>query len=187
MDIDQIIEKNQPLSQSAKMIFKSIVEEIKLPKHSIVIRADKFEKNIYFIKTGIARTFSIIHDEEITFSFGKEGDTIASLKSYIDNQKGYESIELLEDCTLYKLNIEKLKSLFNENIEIANWGRKFAEKELIKAEERLLSRQFGNATERYTELLNNYPNLIQRVQLGYIASYLGITQVSLSRIRTKII
>lgn len=167
-------------------MLKKNIEEINLPKHSITIRADKVEKNIYFIKKGIARAFFNIDGNEITFSFGNEGDTIASLKSYIANQKGYESIELLEDCVLYKVNAENLKNLFNENIEIANWGRKFAEHELLKAEERLISRQFGTATERYIELLKNYPDLIQRVSLGHIASYLGITQVSLSRIRTNI-
>lgn len=186
MDFDQIIDKIHTLSTSAKLILKQNVEEVCLPKHTIIIRADKIEKNIFFIKKGIARTFFEVDGNETTFSFGKEGDTIASLKSYIDNQKGYESIELLEDCILYKLTTENLKNQFHENIEIANWGRKFAEYELLKAEERLISRQLGTATERYTELLKNYPNLIQRVQLGHIASYLGITQVSLSRIRTNI-
>ncbi|MEG2100855.1 MAG: Crp/Fnr family transcriptional regulator, partial [Flavobacterium sp.] len=80
----------------------------------------------------------------------------------------------------------KLQKLFEIDIHIANWGRKFAEKELIKTEERLISHQFSNATERYLELLQNNPQLIQRVQLGYIASYLGISQVSLSRIRAEI-
>lgn len=186
MDIDQIIDKIHPISSAAKLVLKNNIEEINLPKNSIVIRAEKIEKNIYFIKLGIARTFSNIDDNEITFSFGKEGDTIASLKSYIDNQRGYENIELIEDCVLYKLNTEKLNNLFNDNIEIANWGRKFAEHELLKAEERHISRQFGSATERYTTLLKKYPEIIQRVPLGYIASYLGITQVSLSRIRTQI-
>jgi CRP-like cAMP-binding protein len=186
MNIDQILDKIYPLSAKSKLVLKDNIVEVNFPKHQIVIHADKIEKNIYFIKKGIARTFSIIDDNEITFSFGKEGDTIASLKSYITNQQGYENIELLEDCGLYELNTKNLQTLFNENIEIANWGRKFAEIELIKAEERLISRQLGTATERYAELLKNYPDLIQRVQLGYIASYLGITQVSLSRIRTNI-
>ncbi|MBD0724153.1 cyclic nucleotide-binding protein [Flavobacterium sp. L1I52] len=186
MNIDQILDKIYPLSAKSKLVLKENFIEVSFPKHLIIIRADKVEKNIYFIKKGIARTFSRIDDNEITFSFGKEGDTIASLKSYIANQKGYENIELLEDCELYELNTENLQNLFNENIEIANWGRKFAEQELIKAEERLISRQLGTATERYNELLKNYPDLIQRVQLGHIASYLGITQVSLSRIRTNI-
>lgn len=108
------------------------------------------------------------------------------MKSYIANQKGYENVELLEDCLVYKLNTQDIRKLYTENIEIANWGIKFAENELLKAEDRLLTRQFGTATNRYEILLKNYPNLLQRVQLGYIASYLGITQVSLSRIRANI-
>ena len=186
MDIDQILDKIYPLSTESKLLLKKNIVEISSPKHNIIIRADKIEKNIYFIKKGIARTFSNIDDNEITFSFGKEGDTIASLKSYIANQEGYENIELLEDSELYELNTESLQNFFNENIEIANWGRKFAENEWIKAEERHISRQNGTATERYIELLENYPDLIQRVQLSHIASYLGITQVSLSRIRAEI-
>lgn len=108
------------------------------------------------------------------------------MKSYVANQKGYEDIELLEDCQLYELKTKDLQALFEKDIHIANWGRKFAEQELVKTEERLISRQFKTATERYKDLLKNHPDLIQRVQLGHIASYLGITQVSLSRIRAEI-
>jgi CRP-like cAMP-binding protein len=79
-----------------------------------------------------------------------------------------------------------LQQLFETDIAMANWGRRFAEKELIKTEERLISRQFRTATERYQELMQQQPGLLQRVSLGHIASYLGITQVSLSRIRADI-
>lgn len=108
------------------------------------------------------------------------------MKSYVEDQPGYETIELLEDCELYELKTENLKKMFNEDVHIANWGRKFAENELIKTEERLISKQFKNASERYLELMKDHPELIQRVQLGHIASYLGITQVSLSRIRAEL-
>jgi len=186
MNIDQILNNIHPIKASSKLTLIESFEEISLPKHHIILRSDKLEKNIFFIKKGIARTFSNIDDNEITIAFGEEGDTIISLKSYILNQKGYENIELLEDCELYKLNTENLQNLFNKDIDIANWGRKFAEHELIKAEQRLISHQLGTATERYIELLKNHPTLIQRVQLGLVASYLGITQVSLSRIRANI-
>ena len=109
-----------------------------------------------------------------------------SMKSYTQDEKGYEDIELLEDCELYELKKEDLQKLFDSDIHISNWGRKFAEIELVKTEERLISRQFKNATDRYLELLTNHPELIRRIQLGHIASYLGITQVSLSRIRAEI-
>ncbi len=186
MNIEQILAKVYPLSDPSRLTLTKNIVKVSFPKYHRILQADRIEKQIYFIKKGIARTFFLIDGNEITFSFGKEGDTIISMESYIANQKGYENIELLEDCELYKLNIENLQQLFNENIEIANWGRKFAELHLLKAEERLMSRQFGTATERYKELLKNYPDLIQRVQLKHIASYLGVTQVSLSRIRANI-
>ncbi|WP_445430823.1 Crp/Fnr family transcriptional regulator [Chryseobacterium indoltheticum] len=186
MDIEQILDKIYPLSESSKLILKNHIVELSFPKNKILISADKIEKDFYFIKKGIARTFVYTDGDETTFSFGKEGDTIISMKSYIAHQKGYENVELLEDCLVYKLNTQDIRKLYAENIEIANWGIKFAENELLKAEDRLLTRQFGTATKRYEILLKNYPNLLQRVQLGYIASYLGITQVSLSRIRANI-
>jgi len=186
MNIDQILDNIHPIKTSSKLTLIENFEEINLPKHQIIIRSDKVEKNIYFIKKGIARTFSNIDDNEITIAFGEEGDTIISLKSYILNQKGYENIELLEDCELYKINSKNLINLFYTDINIANWGRKFAEQEIIKTEQRFISNQLGTATERYIELLKKHTSLIQRVPLSLIASYLGITQVSLSRIRANI-
>lgn len=186
MNIDLIINNIYLLPDTSKELLKQSITEVQYKKGHILLKADTIEKNIYFIKKGIARAYSHIPDTEITFWFGKEGDTIISMKSYIANLKGYENIELLEDCELYELKAENLQRLFETDIHIANFGRRFAEKELIKTEERLISRQVRTATERYKELLKNSPDIVQRVQLGHIASYLGITQVSLSRIRAEI-
>jgi CRP-like cAMP-binding protein len=183
MTIDEILGTIASLPIMSREKLKENIQEVAFPKGTIILKADYIEKDIFFIKKGIVRGYSSRENGEVTFWFGKEGDTIVSMRSYVENQKGYENIELLEDCELYVLKAEKLQQLFIEDIHIANWGRKFAERELIKTEERLLSLQFRSATERYTELMGKNPNLIQRVQLGHIASYLGITQVSLSRIR----
>jgi CRP-like cAMP-binding protein len=186
MEIDQIIDQIYKLPEKSKIALKENISEVSCPKMQVLLKADKIETNIYFIKKGIVRAYAIHGDNEITFWFGKEGETIISMKSYVENQKGYENIELLEKCELFELKISDLQRLFNEDIHIANWGRRFAEKELIKTEERLISRQFRTASERYKELLKDNSDLIRRVQLGHIASYLGITQVSLSRIRAEI-
>lgn len=186
MNIDQILDNIYPLPHTSKEVLKESISEVKFKKGRILLRANKIEKNIYFIKKGVARAYSNKDNDEITFWFGKEGDTIISMKSYIANQKGYENIELLEDCELYELKTKDLQRLFENDIHMANWGRRFAEQELVKTEERLISRQVRTATERYKELLKDNSDLIQRIQLGYIASYLGITQVSLSRIRANI-
>ncbi|RYU92740.1 Crp/Fnr family transcriptional regulator [Emticicia agri] len=186
MQIQQILTQIHPLPEASQAQLIACISEVHFPKKHLLLKADTIERKIYFIKKGIVRAYAYQNDNEITFWFGKEGETIISMKSYVMNQPGYENIELLEACELYELQTDKLQALFHKDINIANWGRKFAEQELIKTEERLIARQFSTAAERYAALLKNYPDLLQRVPLGYIASYLGITQVSLSRIRAEI-
>ncbi|MCH4824654.1 Crp/Fnr family transcriptional regulator [Gramella lutea] len=185
MKIDEILDKVYKLPDQAKQKIIESIDEVNYKKGEILFQADKIVQEIYFIKKGIVRAYTKTSDNDITFWFGKEGDTVISMRSYVANNKGYEDIEVLEDSEFYKVDISYLRKLFKEDIHIANWGRKFAEQELIKTEKRLISRQFRTAKDRYKELIENNPDLIRRVQLGHIASYLGITQVSLSRIRAE--
>lgn len=185
MNIDTILNQIFTLPENSKSILKNLISEVEFPKDSIIIKAGKVEKTVYFIKKGIVRAF-VPENQDLTFWFGKEGDVVLPMKSYVDNYQNYENIQLLEDCVLYQLKIDALRKLFETDINIANWGRKLAERELVKTEELFISRQFRTASQRYEEILTKQPEIIQRVQLGYIASYLGITQVSLSRIRSEI-
>jgi len=186
MTIDEIIDQNFKIPETSRDALMQYISEVSFQKNHILMRADKIEKSLYFIKKGVVRAFSIINDQEISFWFGQEGEAILSMKSYIHQEKGYESIELLEDCEFYKIDTADLQKLYSQDINIANWGRAFAEKEMLKTEERLISRISMNATERYLQLMKLNPDLLLRVQLGHIASYLGITQVSLSRIRAEV-
>lgn len=186
MNIDKILDRVYPLPDSSKLSLIKHVEQLSYPKGFCLMEADKIIPHMYFIKRGIVRAYSTMEDKDITFWFGGEGEPVVSMKSYVENKPGYENIELLEDCEFYKLETNILRKLFTEDIHIANWGRKFAERELVKTEELVISRQFKTALERYKNLMREKPELLKRVQLGHIASYLGITQVSLSRIRAEI-
>lgn len=186
MTIEQILDRIYPLPDSSKSSLKETIEEVSLPKNFCLMEAGKLIPHIYFIKKGIVRAYATTEEKDITFWFGSEGEPVVSMKSYVENNPGYENIELLEPCELYKLKTDNLKKLFHEDLHIANWGRKFAERELVKTEELIISRQFKTALERYKDLMRDKPDLLMRVQLGHIASYLGITQVSLSRIRAEI-
>ncbi|MBL1222375.1 Crp/Fnr family transcriptional regulator [Chryseobacterium sp. L7] len=186
MEIDQILDRIYVLPEASRNALKQHITEVSHPKSFCLMEADKIIPYIYFIRKGIVRAYASTAENDITFWFGSEGQTALSMKSYVENKPGYESIELLEDCDLYVLETENLKKLFEDDIHIANWGRKFAEKELVKTEELIISRQFKTSLERYKDLMTNNPDLLKRVQLGHIASYLGITQVSLSRIRAEI-
>lgn len=186
MDIDQILDTIYILPEASKNSIIQHVTEISHPKNFCLMEADKVVPRLYFVKKGIVRAYASTAENDITFWFGSEGETVISMKSYVEDKPGYENIELLEDCELYQLETKDLKKLFNEDVHIANWGRKFAERELVKTEELIISRQFKTALERYKDLMRDKPDLLKRVQLGHIASYLGITQVSLSRIRAEI-
>lgn len=186
MDIDLILNAIYPLPLASRARFTEAIEEVSFPKGYILLRAQKVESTIYFIKKGIVRAYENTAENEITFWFGQEGDPVISMKSYIKSEKGYEDIELLEKTELYQISSAQLQTFYSEDLHIANWGRKLAEQELIKTEERLIAMQFKTATQRYKDLLDQQPGLLNRVSLGHIASYLGITQVSLSRIRAEI-
>lgn len=162
------------------------LEKAEYPKGHLLIKAEKIERSVYFIEKGIARAYYDQEDKEVTFWFGAESDILLSYNSFFLGKPGYETIELLEDSVLYKISNEVLQNLYNTNLDMANWGRKLVEAELIKTEERFISRQFKTAASRYEDFISSYPAILRRVQLGHIASYLGISQVTLSRIRADI-
>lgn len=186
MQLTEILDKTYPLSEASKALLEAHFTEITLPKGHILLRPDTVERMVYFIKRGSARAYSDLGEEETTFWFGIEGAPLLSMRNYVYGAPSYEYVELLERCELYAIDIDKLKALFSADLGIANWGRIFAEHELVKTEERLISRQFKAAEDRYLELLQHYPEFILRVPLRHIASYLGITPISLSRIRKQI-
>ena len=185
MDINEIIDRIHHIPESSAGKLVACFSEISLPKGFRMLEAGKVETDIYFIRHGLARAFIPGDGEEITFWLGKEGDALFSLKSYTDSLPGYETIELMEDSDLYRLKRDALQLLFKEDIEIANWGRRFAEREFQQAERRLIPFLHTTASERYARLLEESPDLLQRLPLEHLASWLGITPVSLSRIRAR--
>lgn len=185
MNIEDILDRIQVLPLSSKETLKPYIEEVHYSKGQLLMQYDRVETAVFFVKKGIVRAYAPQADSDVTFWFGEEGETVLSMKSYVEDQKGYENIELLEDGEFFKISSHVLKKLYTEDIHICNWGRKLAEAELLKIESRLITRETLSAKQRYQALLKQHPSLLQRVPLKYLASYLGITPVSLSRIRKE--
>ena len=186
MDVSDIINKIYRLPQTSLDTLIGSVSEVEYPKNFHLHRENKKETKSYFIKKGIVRAYTHKDDKEVTFWFGQEGDLVLPLQTLSAGLGEYATVELLEDCILYEIALERLQELYLNDIHIANWGRRTAECACIKSEKLYIARQFKTSLERYRELLGEYPDIVQRVQLGIIASYLGISQVSLSRIRARI-
>ena len=183
MNINDIINSIYPLPQLSLDTLAASISEVEYPKKFHLHREYKKETKSYFIKKGIVRAYAHKDDKEITFWFGQEGDLIFPLQTLFAGLGEYATVELLEDCVLYEIDLGRLQDLYRNDIHIANWGRRYAESACIKSEKLFIARQFKTSLERYQELINEYPSIIQRVPLGIIASYLGISQVNLSRIR----
>lgn len=162
---------------------------LEFPKRHILTSSFQKDPYFYFLEKGISRSYCVIDGKEITSWFGMEGDIQFSTNNFYGKTNGYEYevVQLLENSIIYAIPTQDLKTLYQTNIEIANWSRKLHEEAFLKNEQRLISRLYKSAEERYEELMHTQPELFQRVNLSYIASYLGISQVTLWQLRKKCI
>lgn len=184
MEIADIINRIYHLPPVSLDAFIRCVTEVEYPKRFLLFRQGRKEKMSYFIKQGFARAYTLKDGKEVTFWFGREGDTLLSFPTLFDGQE-YANTELLEDSILYEIELARLQELYATDIHLATWGRRHAELSCIQAEKLFIARQFKTSAELYQELVDGHPDIAQRVPLGIIASYLGISQVNLSRIRAK--
>ena len=142
MELQEILNAIYRIPEASADRLASCSVRIDRPKGCRILEAGKVETDLFFIARGIARAYIPTGDREITFWIGQEGTAIVSLRSYVCNGAGYESVELMEDSSLYRLRRNDLDTLYREDIHIANWGRKFAESEFLRTEERLIPPAF---------------------------------------------
>ena len=143
-------------------------------------------RTIYFVKKGIARIYYYKDGIDITESFASENTLIARVESLFTGTPSRKAIQIVEDAEILAINATKLFQLYDTFPSIERLFRKIFEGAYVETVNRIESIQFHSAEERYLALLQDTPNIVQRVPLKCIASYLGITQVSLSRIRANI-
>ncbi|WP_179197617.1 Crp/Fnr family transcriptional regulator [Hymenobacter crusticola] len=186
MTLTDILQTTYPLPGTSLAKILALAEYIELPKGTRLFRDDQVAQHIYVLQHGLARAYAQRADREVTFWFSDEGAVIVSIRSYTEQAVSYEIIELLEDSGLFRLNMHALRQLYQTDVHLANWGRAMVERVWLQTEQQLIARQFRTAAERYADLLLQSPHLLQRVPLGHIASYLGITQVTLSRVRAQL-
>lgn len=166
-------------------ILNDSFEEVVCSKNDFLLQSSQVCRHLYFIKHGAVRGYYILEDKEITHWFGFENDFVTSFHSFITGQAAVENLQLMEGSILWKISKEKLDQLYNRYHAIERLVRIIYEKYYIRLEERFVNAQFKTAAERYESLVLQSPHIIERVPLGYIASYLGISQETLSRIRNR--
>lgn len=175
-----------PVSDDALQLFLRHTERVTLPKGHLLIRDGVVEKYSYFIVRGFARGFLYRDGKDATIWFATAGMSLLSMNAYLFRSSGYENVELLEACDLLKISNEALDGLFEKEVELANWGRRMSDRIILRMERLFVERYFLSAAERYRRLVEREPEILQKAPLRHIASYLGISQVSLSRIRAGV-
>ena len=176
--IEEIVKLNK-LSEEAITFIHSKIELYSIKKGTQLLRNGETCKYFYFVNKGIIRSYYFQEDKEVTNWFALENDFATSIYSFISRNQSYENMEALEDTTLEMLSNNSLQEIYTKFPETERTGRLIIENYYISLEERIVSIQFKTAKERYDKL----PGIILRAPMGAIASYLGITQETLSRIR----
>lgn len=164
----------------------SKTKRISRTKGSFIVRQGQIASGLYVIEKGLVRAFYKKDNQEIAIWFGYEGINFASIASFFDNKPSREVIQCLEDSIFQYISGKDLRMFYNKYPEMSIISRKMTEEYCIILDDRTFSFQTQSAEERYKELLENDPEIVRRVPLGYIASYLGISQETLSRVRKKL-
>ena len=186
---------NSELQETLKSYFPILEEEslndivkhssyLKSTKGTQLISEGKRHHYIYFIVKGSVKSYYSKESKEVCVWFSLENEIIGTT-STIQGGASKETLELLEDSELIKLNIEKIKELAQTDLSISNLLNNLLEEHAIFLEERLYKLQFMNSHERYKVLIKNTPEILQRVSLTDVASFLGLSRETLSRIRAK--
>jgi len=180
------IRKLYPVSDSSiDLLTSHFTEHIFAPKTTI-IRGGVYDRNIYLIDQGITRSYCLIDGNESTTWFSLEGEMAYGSLDYYHCEPGFEFVETLEKTRAYAIPIQTINELYRTNLELSNWGRIVQQEAFLRLQSLRIDRLNLSAMERYEKLLKEYPTICNRVNLGYIASYLGITLPTLSKLRARI-
>ncbi len=158
-----------------------------LPKNTYFVVQGKICQEIAFIKKGTLRTYYINEkSEEVTSCFCQENNLTTSYKSFVSQQPSELSIQTIEDSELLVIDYSDLKHLYQQSVIWLNIGRIIAERQYLVMEQYASVLCNESAKEKYLRLLKEQPSIVNKASINDIASYLGITRRTLSRIRKEI-
>ena len=161
------------------------IKQASFPKNHHLHREGAICNHLYLVKRGMVRSYYHKDGKDITAHFAAEGEVITAIDSFIQRKSSRYNLELLEASALTLISHQGLATLLEENPQYEREARAFLEQIYIELAERVEDLLFHNAKDRYRKLIENRPSLLQKVSLSHIASYLGITQETLSRIRSQ--
>ena len=171
------------MTSEAEQEILSRITIVHRPKGYEIIRKGQVVSSFFIVKQGMVRAYYKKGSAEITSWFAYEGQIAVSLAALSTGKPSYETVECIEDCELLSISNNDLQSLYQKHECLNTIGRKMAEEYCVILDDRTYQLQVMSAVERYKDLMEYEPEIIRRAQLSNIASFLGISQETLSRIR----
>jgi CRP/FNR family transcriptional regulator, anaerobic regulatory protein len=183
-EIIRYLESIHPLPAELREQLLQLLKHLDIPRKEFLLKAGQVSRRLCFIEKGLLRSFYEKDDTEVTTWFLKEGDVAISMASFFEQAPSNQSIQAIEDTSIYYITFEELQGLY-QHAEFNILGRILTERFYRLWTDQHNAIKMQSATERYQWLMEHYPDIVLRVPAKYIASYLGITEVTLSRIRAK--
>ena len=153
------------------------------PKGSRLLDPGARCDRLFLFDSGMARSFYLRAGKDVTVSFTRPGEFVTSMASFITGDPSYEGLEVIADAQVWRVYREALIGLVQQDLFWAEVYRRALEEYYVQVEEAFIFSKFKSARERYEELIRTGPEIIQSASIGHIASYLGISLETLSRIR----
>lgn len=165
--------------------FSHLFERQEISAKTLLLSEGEISKKAFYIEQGCLRSCFNNNGKDITFQFFFEGESVSSIESFMTNQPSFFTIESIEQCTIQSISKSALQVIIDSSPAIKKQIEEQTFTRLILYQKLFLSRIKDNPENRYRALLQENPRILQRVPQHYIASFLGITSVSLSRIRNR--
>ena len=166
----------------------ALVHYRKLKKGDFFIREGQVSREVGFVVSGLIRSYyTVSSGEEITYCFRFPNDMIAAYSSFITGNKTEENLQAISEVELLVIAKQELNKIANESLIWTRFLKEMAELQYIELEKRIFQLQKTTALQRYEDLLLHHPEYVQKIPLQYLASYLGISQRHLSRIRKELV
>lgn len=181
--LNEIGEKYSPLSIECQQEFIANSKIGTFRKGEIVVHEGQFSKKAYLIVQGCARAYYLKDGKDISDWFTFENEFMASIVSFFSKEPSPHYVEFVEDSIVFEFSSAIVDSLSNKYHDFEHFISKVVTETMLGLCERLYTIQFNKAEERYNHLINIHPSITNRIPLTHIASYLGITLETLSRIR----
>lgn len=187
MKLREYLKQISSMSDEKAELITTYFKKETLVKGTLVIQEGKTSKKSYFLESGIIRCYIIdLNGNEITTRFFSSPDFLNDYLSFFGQKPSEENYELITDCIVYSISYDKVQHCFHNIPEFREWGRMLLTLNYTYIKTRVTSFHKETAPERYLNLKNSNPEIIKLVPLNIIASYLGITKHTLSRIRKKL-